>query len=58
MKLTIIGDVHVKIHEYKKIVDNCQFSICVGDFGFKKEWDWLQSNFGGSNHYVNPGNHD
>lgn len=58
MKVVIIGDVHGLIRGYQNIINNCDFSICVGDFGFKKEWDWLQSHFGGSNHYINPGNHD
>lgn len=62
MKLTIIGDVHGKIDRYKEIIDKCDFSICVGDFGFKKEWDWLETNRKDKNgiqsHYVNMGNHD
>lgn len=60
-ELTIIGDVHGKLSQYKSIIDNCDFSICVGDFGFKKEWDWylekVVPNSSGF-HYINPGNHD
>jgi len=28
-----------------------------GDFGFKREWDWLTKNVS-ANHLTNPGNHD
>lgn len=62
MKLTVIGDVHGKINEYKKIIDNCKFSICVGDFGFRPEWSWLIKQKNNSedpwNHWINMGNHD
>jgi predicted phosphodiesterase len=60
-KLTIIGDIHGKLEQYKQIIDNCEESICVGDFGFKKEWDWHQTNawmFGHKPHWINIGNHD
>ena len=59
MKLTIIGDVHENIHEYEKIITNCESSICVGDFGFKHCWDWHMSHeeFAGR-HIIIPGNHD
>lgn len=57
MKLTVIGDVHGKVHEYKKIIDKCKFSICVGDFGFEPEWGWHIKSVEG-NHRINPGNHD
>lgn len=55
--MTIIGDVHGKLDQYKEITDNCAFSICVGDFGFQKEWDWHHENIGGC-HEINMGNHD
>lgn len=66
MKLTIIGDVHGKVHEYKKIIDKCEFSICVGDFGFQPEWDYifhyLENLYSDSDkfiqHWINMGNHD
>jgi hypothetical protein len=64
-KLTIIGDVHGKISAYGGIVSKIPFrdmSICVGDFGFKYEWDWyLQKKIDGDirpNNHINPGNHD
>lgn len=64
MKYTIIGDVHGKTDQYKKIVDNCESSICVGDFGFREEWCWLinhknnQDKNGLWNHWIVMGNHD
>lgn len=57
MKLTIIGDVHGKVHEYKKITDKCKVSICVGDFGVESEWRWHSKSIEGY-HFINPGNHD
>ncbi len=59
--MTIIGDVHGKLDQYKEIVDRCDVSICVGDFGFKKEWDWYLDKVVPNSHgfhYINPGNHD
>ena len=61
MELTIIGDIHGKIEQYKQITDNCEFTICVGDFGFKKEWDWHKEHIwknGQYPHWINLGNHD
>jgi len=58
MEVTIIGDAHGKIGRYKEIVDNCGFSICVGDFGFKKEWDWYLNTIDLTHHFINSGNHD
>lgn len=65
-KLTVIGDVHGKVDEYKKIIDKCDFSICVGDFGFQPEWDhiihYLENLYSDSDkfvqHWINMGNHD
>lgn len=55
--MTIIGDVHGKVYAYKEITDRCESSICVGDFGFKSEWDWHTRNIVGD-HLINMGNHD
>lgn len=59
--ITIIGDVHGKLERYKELIAQHEFTICVGDFGFKKEWseiwpfvfDKLPQQ-----HKCNPGNHD
>lgn len=58
MGITIIGDVHGKLERYNRIVDNCAVSICVGDFGFKKEWDWLEERYTYTGHRIIMGNHD
>lgn len=58
MNLTLIGDVHGKVDKYKEIVDQCDLSICVGDFGFEKKWDWHSKNVDFSCHQINAGNHD
>jgi len=58
MNVTVIGDVHGHIKEYKEITDQCNISICVGDFGFEKEWDWHEQHVQGYNHFINMGNHD
>lgn len=58
MNLTIIGDVHGKVDKYKQIVDQCDWSICVGDFGFETEWNWHVDTFPKCNHYIVGGNHD
>ena len=60
-EITIVGDVHGKINEYHDIIQACDYSICVGDFGFKREWDWFLDNIFDSTknqHWINPGNHD
>lgn len=59
-KVTFIGDVHGKIYLYKRIIQQIPFgqlTICVGDFGFRYEWDWFKDNIRAYNH-INPGNHD
>ncbi len=57
--MIIIGDVHGKLNEYREIIDSHDESICVGDFGFKKEWDQLDEWFiTGHSHMINMGNHD
>lgn len=57
-KITIIGDVHGKVNQYKKIIDSCQESICVGDFGFRTQWNWAKDNLVNLKHWINQGNHD
>jgi predicted phosphodiesterase len=61
MKIRIIGDVHGKLERYLEIIIQCLYSICVGDFGFKQEWDWHLENIPRriyGHHWINPGNHD
>lgn len=62
----IIGDVHGKIDEYKKITEDCtpalgslrDYSIQLGDIGFKKQWDRVVSEIPGEKHKIIAGNHD
>ena len=57
--ITFIGDVHGKFDEYKKIVDQSEYSIQVGDFGFSKAWRSLaESSIDPKRHVVLGGNHD
>jgi predicted phosphodiesterase len=59
-KKIIIGDVHGKIDQYRKILKKHKSfsSIQVGDFGFQKEHDWHMKNINGNQHKINFGNHD
>jgi predicted phosphodiesterase len=58
--MIIIGDIHGKINQYKQLTNKYPETICVGDFGFKKQWDWLinDSNIDSVYHKINMGNHD
>lgn len=58
-KILIIGDVHCKIKEYKKIIDSTELnSIQVGDFGFREEHNWHSQEIDSLKHKINFGNHD
>ncbi len=59
-KILVIGDVHGKIDSYYKILQKYkpEYSICVGDFGFKKEHEWFIKNIDYTKHKINFGNHD
>lgn len=54
----IIGDVHGKIDQYKKITDDCSYSIQIGDIGFKNEWKRVSNEISGDKHKIIAGNHD
>lgn len=59
-KILVIGDVHGKIDEYYKIIQKYkpEFSIQIGDFGFKKEHEWFLKNVNYFSNKVLFGNHD
>jgi predicted phosphodiesterase len=59
-ELLIIGDVHGKINQYWKLLQNKEFkmSIQVGDFGFRKEHEWFLDNIDYTKNKINFGNHD
>ena len=54
----IIGDVHGHHLTYKKLINDIDYSIQVGDFGFSDSWDWLKTNVNSGRHKILPGNHD
>lgn len=56
--MLVIGDVHGKIDQYLEKIQMFKESICVGDFGFKREWDWLENKVNCHRHKVVMGNHD
>lgn len=57
--LLVIGDVHGKINEYWKLINEYNIdSIQVGDFGFKRHHNWHLENIDSSKHKINFGNHD
>lgn len=59
MSVTIIGDVHGKHDDYFNIVNTCEASIQLGDFGFFPSWNRLSySGLDKSLHKIIPGNHD
>ena len=59
MKIKIIGDVHGKFHAYKKLIQNADASIQIGDFGFGKHWNKLiEHKINSEQHKIIPGNHD
>lgn len=55
---TLIGDVHGKLVDYYKIVSTGKKTLCVGDFGFKKHWDWHLQHIDSDDHRILMGNHD
>lgn len=56
--IRVIGDVHGKIDQYKKITEDCNYSIQIGDIGFKNEWDRVANEIPGDKHKIIAGNHD
>jgi hypothetical protein len=56
--ITVIFDVHGKVDAYKKITEQHERTICLGDFGFKNQWDWHTENINPDKHKILMGNHD
>lgn len=57
--ILLIGDVHGKVDQYKKIINYHKGrSIQIGDFGFKVEHDWHLNNVDSFQHHILFGNHD
>ena len=56
--MILIGDVHGKIKQYRKIIANAHQSIQVGDFSIlRDDHEWKAKNLP-EKHKVNFGNHD
>ena len=53
--ITIIGDVHGKYDRYLSIINSYDYTVQLGDFGFK--YDSLE-NVDSTKHLILPGNHD
>lgn len=57
--LRFIGDAHGLFHKYKNLIFDVDYSIQIGDFGFKEAWENLIKDGIDSNHHkVLGGNHD
>lgn len=61
--ITIIGDVHGKLERYKNIIEaenaRGNSTVAIGDFGFKKEYDWFEANIEDyDKNKILMGNHD
>lgn len=55
----LIGDVHGKISGYLDIVRGAEYSIQLGDFGFRDKWNWLNSSgLSPDKHKILGGNHE
>jgi hypothetical protein len=64
-QFTFIGDTHGDLDYYKYIVEKSKNTYHVGDFGFRKEWIWLEMFLENLKkkrpndiHLINMGNHD
>lgn len=59
MQIKIIGDVHGKFDAYKKLIEDAEASIQIGDFGFDVHWSKLSRHkIDPDRHKIIPGNHD
>lgn len=59
-KIRFIGDVHGKILSYKKIIDDCESSVQIGDFGvgfYPLEKNKIFKDVKGNHRFIR-GNHD
>lgn len=57
----IVGDIHGKIHPYVRMVRDVNYSIQIGDFGFKGTYNSIIHDFKWDEqdqHIFIPGNHD
>jgi len=65
-KLTIIGDVHGKVEDYLVTIKQKEYTVQIGDMGFKDSYNKIKKYTGNegmlnvdmTNHRFIPGNHD
>ena len=57
-KIKIVGDVHGKTGIFTNIIKDAEYSLQVGDFGFRTAWMWMNANYNPDNHKILPGNHE
>lgn len=54
----IIGDVHGKTGIFENVIKDAEYSLQLGDFGFRTAWKWLNANCNPDNHKILLGNHE
>ncbi len=54
-KIRVFGDVHGRSNDYLKLIENTDYSVQLGDFGF--DYKFL-GNVDDTKHVFFPGNHD
>lgn len=57
MSLRLIADIHGKTKQYYNIVKDCDYTLQMGDFGFRDSYSIL-SKLDPNKHFVLGGNHD
>ena len=59
MKIRILGDIHGKFHAYKERIQDVDYSIQLGDFGFAQDWyKLIKFKINPKCHKIIPGNHE
>ena len=50
--IRIVGDVHGKTDIFENVIGNAEYSLQVGDFGFRNAWMWMKANYNPDNHKI------
>lgn len=60
MILRVVGDVHGELDRYRKLVQDSEYSVALGEFGFsyKKILNLFLTGLDTERHFIVPGNHD
>jgi predicted phosphodiesterase len=58
--IRFIGDIHGtnNVHEYRQITQDCEYSVQLGDMGFRDMYAYLDRDIDPTRHRFVPGNHD